>query len=105
MAPKSQTISTVLQGIYRYVKKFAGALFPLLGALFPPGGLFSDLLEKVGALFPAGGIFSGYQFFRDPLKNELRKKDRKAIFALFSGVILSGGLFSFGLFSAAPGGF
>ena len=87
------------------LKNLRGAYFRCWGPYFRLAVFFPTCWKKVGALFPAGGIFSGYPFFRDPRKKELRKKDRKTIFALFSGVILSGGLFSFGLFSAAPGGF
>ena len=115
MAPKSQTILTVLQGIYRYVKKNVGGLISAVWGPYFRLAVFFRPVEKSGGLISGWGDFFRVTqppekrtpenpFFRNPRKKELRKKDRNAIFALFSGVIFSGGLFTFGLFSADGGG-
>ena len=100
MAPKSQTILTVLQGIYRYVKKIVGGLISAVGGVISAWrSFFRPTEKKWGLYFRLGGFFPGIHFFATPGKKNPGRKTEIRFFALFSGVILSGGLFSFGLFS------
>ena len=79
MTPNSQTILTVLQGIYRYVKKNYGGLISAVGGLISAWRSFFRPAAKCGGLISGWGDFFRGSIFRYPRKKELRKKDRNLI--------------------------